>query len=56
MEQGYPSGREFFKNNIAAQEIIVPALEKVYLTGNTPVSYFKEIADKVTAAQKGGTR
>ncbi|HZR00998.1 MAG TPA: sugar ABC transporter substrate-binding protein [Chloroflexota bacterium] len=56
MEQGYPSGREFFKNNIAAQEIIAPALEKVFLTGNTPVSYLKEIADKVTAAQKGGTR
>lgn len=56
MEQGYPSGREFFKNNIAAQEIIGPALEKLYLTGNTPVTYMKEIADKVTAAQKRGTR
>jgi ABC-type glycerol-3-phosphate transport system substrate-binding protein len=56
MEQGYPSGREFFKDNIAAQEIMVPALEKVYVTGGTPTSYFKEIAKQVTDAQTRGRR
>jgi multiple sugar transport system substrate-binding protein len=51
MEMGYPSGREFFKDNVAAQQLIVPALEKLYVTGGTPVSYMKEVADQVTKAQ-----
>jgi multiple sugar transport system substrate-binding protein len=53
MEMGYPSGREFFKDNVAAQQLIVPALEKLYVTGGTPVSYMKEVADQVTKAQQG---
>jgi multiple sugar transport system substrate-binding protein len=56
MEQGYPSGREFFKDNNAAADIIKPALEKMFITGNTPTSYLKEVADQVTAAQKKGSR
>lgn len=56
MEQGYPSGREFFKDNNAAQEIIVPALEKLFVTGGTPTSYMKEIAAKVTEAETKGSR
>jgi len=55
MEQGYPSGREFFKDNVAAQQIITAALEKMF-TGGAPTSYMKEVADQVTAAQKKGTR
>jgi multiple sugar transport system substrate-binding protein len=56
MQMGYPGGREFFKDNNAAQEIIVPALEKLFVTGGTPVSYMKDIAAKVTDAEKHGAR
>jgi len=56
MEMGYPSGREFFKDNNAAQELILPAIQAIYTTGSQPVTYLKEIAQKVTAAQKTGTR
>jgi hypothetical protein len=56
MEQGYPGGREFWKDNVSAQQIVAPALEKVFVTGGAPVSYLKEVADQVTAAQKKGTR
>ena len=56
MEQGYPSGREFWKDNVSAQQIVTPALEKMYVTGGTPTSYMKEVADQVTAAQKKGAR
>lgn len=56
MKMGYPGGREFFKDNNAAQEIINPALEKLFITGGTPVSYMKDIAAKVTQAEKSGSR
>jgi hypothetical protein len=56
MEMGYPSGREFFKDNISAQQLITPALEKVFVTGGTPVTYLKEVADQLTQAQKKGGR
>lgn len=56
MEMGYPSGREFFKNNNAASELITPALQAVFTTGSRPTSYFKEIAAAVTQAQRTGTR
>jgi multiple sugar transport system substrate-binding protein len=56
MEMGYPSGREFFKDNNAASEIITPALQAVFVTGSQGTSYFKQIAQQVTAAQKTGAR
>ncbi|TAK22436.1 MAG: sugar ABC transporter substrate-binding protein [Chloroflexota bacterium] len=56
MEMGYPSGREFFKDNVSAQQLIVPALEKMFVTGGTPTSYLKEVAEQVTKAQKTGSR
>ncbi len=56
MKQGYPSGREFYKDNNAAQELIVPALEKVFITGGTPTTYLKEVAGKVTEAERKGSR
>jgi multiple sugar transport system substrate-binding protein len=56
MQMGYPGGREFFKDNNAAQEILVPALQKVYVTGSTPVTYFKDIAQQITQAEKNGAR
>lgn len=56
MEDGYPSGREFFKDNNSASEIITPALQAVYVTGSQPTNYFKQIAQQVTDAQRKGTR
>jgi hypothetical protein len=56
MEMGYPSGREFYKDNNAARQIIEPALQAVFTTGSKPTSYFKEIAQQVTQAQKTGAR
>lgn len=56
MQMGYPSGREFFKDNNAASELITPALEKVFITGGTPVSYLKDIAQKVTDVERKGSR
>jgi len=56
MQMGYPGAREFYKDNNAAQEIIVPALQKVFVSGGTPVSYFKQVAQQVTQAEKNGAR
>jgi len=52
MQMGYPGNRNFFKNTTAAQELIVPALQKVYDVGQTPVTYFQQVADQVTQGQK----
>jgi multiple sugar transport system substrate-binding protein len=48
MELGYPGNRQFFKKDAEARQIMTPALEKVYVSGDTPVSYFKDIAKQVT--------
>jgi multiple sugar transport system substrate-binding protein len=48
MEMGYPGNRKLFKKDAEARQIIVPALEKLYIVGGTPVTYMKEIADQVT--------
>ena len=54
MKEGYPGNRILFKKDAEARQIIQPALEKVFTSGNTPVSYFKEIADQVTKGQRAG--
>jgi len=56
MQMGYPGGREFFKDSNAAQVIINPALQKVFVRGGTPASYLKDIANQVTQAEKNGSR
>lgn len=52
MQMGYPGNRNFFKNTTAAQELIVPALQKVFDVGQTPVTYFQQVADQVTQNEK----
>mgnify|MGYP005841556073 CR=1 FL=1 len=47
---GYPVVDEIFLCQSEVNEIIVPALEKVFITGGTPVSYFKEIKPKIEEA------
>lgn len=52
MEMGYPQDRGFFKKQLAARDVIAPALIKLYRDGNTPISILKEVAEQVTAAQR----
>jgi ABC-type glycerol-3-phosphate transport system substrate-binding protein len=54
MKEGYPGNRVLFKKDAQARQLLQPALEKVYVSGNTPVSYFKEIAEQVTKQQREG--
>lgn len=54
MKAGYPGNRVLFKKDAEARQLIVPALEKVFTSGNTPVSYFKEVAEQVTKGQRAG--
>lgn len=48
MEMGYPGNRQFFKKDAEARQILTPALEKVFISGGTPVSYFKDISKQIT--------
>lgn len=52
MEMGYAGNRVFFKKDAEARKIIQPAIEKVYIAGNTPVTYFKDVAKEVAAKMK----
>jgi hypothetical protein len=48
MREGYAGNRVLFKKDAEARQIIVPALEKLFVSGNTPVTYMKEISAQVT--------
>jgi len=52
MDQGYPANRKLFKKDAEYGQIVTPALEKVFLTGGAPVTYFKDIAMQVTAKMR----
>jgi ABC-type glycerol-3-phosphate transport system substrate-binding protein len=54
MKEGYPGNRVLFKKDALARQTIQPALEKLYVSGNTPVTYMKEIAEQVTKQQREG--
>lgn len=54
MTEGYPGNRILFKNDAQARQIIQPALEKLYVSGNTPVTYMEEISEQVTQQQRKG--
>jgi multiple sugar transport system substrate-binding protein len=51
LEEGYPGARRTFKNQNAAAELINPALEKVYMVGDTPVSYLGDLDAQIPATQ-----
>jgi multiple sugar transport system substrate-binding protein len=53
LEWGYAEDTFWFKNQNAASEIIVPALEKVFMVGDVGPEYFIEVSEQVTAAQQG---
>lgn len=52
MEQGYPANAPLFKKDNEAQQIITPALEKLFVVGGTPVTYMKDVAQQVTAKMR----
>jgi ABC-type glycerol-3-phosphate transport system substrate-binding protein len=52
LEEGYPMLTEQFKNQADSQQLIVAALQKVFQVGDTPVSYFEEVAHQVTALNR----
>jgi hypothetical protein len=41
MKEGYPGNRVLFKKDAEARQIIVPALERLFVSGNTPVTYMR---------------
>ncbi len=52
MQEGYPMATELFKKHSESEMLIVAALQKVYEAGETPTSYFKEVAAQVTKANR----
>lgn len=52
MNMGYAGNRVLFKKDAEARQIIQPALEKVFISGGAPVSYFKDIVKQVNDSQK----
>jgi multiple sugar transport system substrate-binding protein len=52
MEMGYPQDRKFFKKQLAAKDLVLPALTKLYRDGGTPISILKEVTQQVNNAQK----
>jgi multiple sugar transport system substrate-binding protein len=48
LQEGYSMPIELFQKQAETQPIIDAALEKVFVVGDTPVSYFKEVADQIT--------
>lgn len=53
LEWGYAEDTFWFADQNAASELIVPALEKVFMVGDVGPEYFIEICEQVTAAQQG---
>lgn len=51
LEWGYPEDTFWFKDQNAASELIVPALEKVYIVGDVGPEYLADLAAEVTASQ-----
>lgn len=51
LDWGYAEDSFWFKNQNAASEIIVPALEKVYTVGDVGPEYFIEVAQQVNESQ-----
>ena len=52
LEMGYPMLTEEFKKQGESEAIINAALEKVFQVGDTPVSYFTQVAAEVTRVNR----
>lgn len=53
LQEGYPKAidPETFKNHAAAAEVINPALEKIYIVGDAPVTLLADLKDEIEASQ-----
>jgi hypothetical protein len=51
LEWGYAEDGFWFKNQQAANELIAPALERVFMVGEVGPEYLIEIAEQVNATQ-----
>jgi len=47
---GYPRDVEVFLCQKEVSEIVLPALQKIFVTGGTPVSLLKDLKPKIEAA------
>jgi multiple sugar transport system substrate-binding protein len=52
LDEGYPMLTEEFKKQAESQQLIDAALQKVFQVGDTPVSYFEEVAQQVTTLNR----
>ena len=52
LQEGYPVLTEEFKDEAQSETLLTAALQKVYQVGDTPVSYFEQVAQQVTAANR----
>lgn len=52
LDWGYAEDSFWFKNSNAASELLVPALEKVYIVGDVGPEYLIDIAAQITEAQQ----
>lgn len=52
LEMNYHEHHPYFRHHTRAKEMITAALEKVYIVGNTPVSYFKDVCAEIEEVQQ----
>jgi multiple sugar transport system substrate-binding protein len=52
LDEGYPLNSEQFKVQAESDTLIEAAIEKVFFVGDTPVSYFAEVAEQVTEVNR----
>jgi multiple sugar transport system substrate-binding protein len=52
LQEGYPMMMEEFKKQAESSTLVNAALEKVFQVGDTPVTYFQEVAQEVTKVNR----
>jgi multiple sugar transport system substrate-binding protein len=54
MDQGYPRNRALFARDSEAQDLILPAIQAVYIDGATDAESLRAVAEEVTSQQQNG--
>jgi hypothetical protein len=52
LKTGEARGPQLFRFQAVAEELLIPAMEQIYVEGSAPVSILQEVALKVTEAQQ----
>ena len=52
LKSGEARGPQLFRFQSVAEELLVPAMEAIYVEGAEPVSILEDISQQVTEAQK----